>query len=47
MIWVYTELQSVLIADKEDWQIIDWDKDFLIMPDLEVNISKILKSLKG
>lgn len=47
VIWVYTELQSVLIADKEDWQIIDWDKDFLIMPDLEVNISKILKSLKG
>ncbi|MCO6478751.1 MAG: Uma2 family endonuclease [Phaeodactylibacter sp.] len=47
VVWIYTDLQSVLIADQEDWQIIDWDKDFLIMPDLEANISKIVGSLKG
>lgn len=45
VIWIYTDLQSVLIADKDDWQIMDWDKSFFIMDDLEVNISQIIKSL--
>lgn len=47
VIWIYTDLQSVLIADKDDWQIIDWNKGFFILDDLEVNISKIVESLKG
>lgn len=46
VIWIYTDLKSVLIAEGEDWQIIDWNKSFILIEDLEINILQIVESLK-
>ncbi len=47
VIWIYTDLKSVLIAEKgKSWQIIDWDENFVLLEGLEINIAKILKSLQ-
>lgn len=47
VIWIYTDLKSVLIAEKgKSWQVIDWDENFVLLESLEINIAKILKSLQ-
>ncbi len=45
VIWIYTDLKSVLVAEKDEWQIIDWETSFYILEDLEINISEIVESL--
>lgn len=45
VVWIYTDLESVLIADQEDWQIIDWNKDFYVIEDLTFNIAEIIETL--
>ncbi len=46
VIWIYTDLQSVLIAEKEQpWQIIKWTESFVVLENLKLNIADILKEL--
>lgn len=48
VVWIFSEQQSVLIAEQNrDWQIIDWDRDFLLIDGLSINISTIVDSLPG
>ena len=42
VVWIYTDLQSVLIAEEDkDWQILNWDKKIILFKDLEINISEV------
>lgn len=47
VIWIHTDLKSVLIAEKgKSWQIIDWDEDFVLLDDMKINILNILRFLQ-
>ncbi|MCB0582874.1 MAG: hypothetical protein KDD10_26585 [Phaeodactylibacter sp.] len=47
VIWIHTDLKSVLIAEKgKSWQIIDWDEDFVLLGDMKINILGILRFLQ-
>lgn len=44
VIWIFTDTQKILIAEKgrKKWEIMDWDQDVEFMEGLSINIQKIL-----
>jgi len=44
IIWIFTDTQKVMIAEKDSkkWEILDWDQEIEFIDNLKINISKIL-----
>ncbi len=43
VIWIFTETQKVLIAEKNnDWKIVDWRSDVEILPGKHINAGEIV-----
>jgi len=46
VIWIFTDSKKLLVADKsKEWKLNDWSKDILIMENIKVNVTDIIKNI--
>jgi len=46
VIWIFTDSKKLLVADKsKEWKLNDWSKDILIMKNIKVNVTDIIKNI--
>ena len=44
VLWIFTDSQKVLIAEKDKhWEIIGWEEDFIILDDIYVNVESLVR----
>jgi hypothetical protein len=47
VIWIFTDTKKVLIAASgKNWTIAPWDQEVAILPNVSVNIAKLLRELE-
>ena len=48
VIWIFTKTEKIMIAKKDTpWQTFDWNRSFLIMESIDVNIQQLINDQQG